>query len=132
MTWPELYQVLDREIARAEEAIAGRVQGVPEQPDAATLTGVEKIRQQQLAVEQACEVFARDRRWPILSKADAWDLLTRLEECRDFAQFIAQPERPHNADTRTFPDQILLRWVLVEYWRFAGAWRLLYRLDDRT
>jgi hypothetical protein len=132
MTWTEFYRLFDDQYkqthARLHDAIIKKIP-IPhlketKYPDRETL----------LAADTACEYFAENRKWPIMSESVAWECFGRFRAARDFCRFVSCPERPNVEFAESeakklksrYSDSEIIRWILVDYWWHAGMWVDLY------
>lgn len=133
MTWPEIYQLLDREYEQAFAGMAGKRPKIPDLPDPDDRGASESIRSLEEEADLACAHFAEHRRWPLIRPEVAWQVLWRLQQCRAFAKFVSCPDFPKKYPAQSMPlrvsDAFILRWMLCDFWKVAGIWRRIYRLS---
>ena len=132
-SWIELHSFLKQTIhdsfAPAREGRAGFLENWEASEEA-----LEKDPQRiWVQVDQACCHFAHHRTWPALHPSIAWQAQERVVAALALAAFVTGAEDSPVRKDVPFPASLaanqVLQWALVDYWRFAGAFRQIYQLD---
>src|ERR1700690_1783588 len=134
MTWQEAVELLDTQTAASALEFARR----PEYSSvyrAPSPSGEEYTDAQIAEGNRACLAFVADLSWPQgLSDHTMRECLSRLSQAAALARFVveagARLPQSHAAILQDFPDALLLRWLLIDYWHMAGMWREIYRLSS--
>lgn len=134
MNWLQLFELLDKECKLWHEDIledkGKKIPFLGEKEHSELQFKIQK------GVDLACqyysENFSNNRRWPIIEPEMVFGIFERLQEARAFARFISCPEIPRDFPELSKPmlisDTEMLDWILIGYWRQAGAWRWMYRI----
>jgi hypothetical protein len=134
MTWPETANFFDRLLLDTTCEFVKR--GLA--PDPTTITPQPPLEEYHEALEeeinQAVKDFSKNYLWPsTLSKPAMHRCWSRIRQARDLVRFLIQnaEKLPSNNPAINFdiPDDLLVTWLLTDYWRYAGRWREIFILS---
>ena len=131
MTWLEMPKILDRLVKETTDTLCARKLDV-----SVMLRVSSSLRTTSMHDEEGnrrIARFASDFRWPEdTSEEFLIECYTRLHQAKELVQFVLSSanEIPmnHTAHGVDLPDEMLIHWLLIDYWHHAGIWRQVFQL----
>jgi hypothetical protein len=120
MTWPDISNLLDKELKVFYERIQSSRSGTKIQRPELSAEEAQKI---DIGVDLACAHFAKELKWPeMMEPAHVFGIHARLRQAQVMAGFIACKGLPEQLRPRPEPEprKDAICWLLIDYWGSAG------------
>jgi hypothetical protein len=135
MTWLEMPKILERLSKETLDTLAARRLGDAEKLHVCSSLNITSMHDEEN--NRRIAAFASDFQWPLDTPDELLlECLVRICQAKAFVEFVlsAAKEIPmnHVAQRNDLPDELLIRWLLIDYWHYAGVWRQIFHLYSRS
>ena len=132
MNWTHIQTLLTDQIQQMESRAASLPESGPALAKPTTekemlLKTAQDMLERRREVDLACEHYAKHKRWRPADERVLWLAFQRVCAARDLVAFVLPIRPTTSAQLDALPyavdETVLLRWLLIDYWRMGGERR---------